>query len=73
MATRAENLSASLDNIARLIRELTEDPNPTYTTAAGRTVQKTEYLRELVAQQEILEQTVARAGGPYELRSVGIT
>lgn len=70
MATRLENLQAAQENIAQLIRDLTDNPKPTY-SVGGKSVSWESYLAMLIKEQESLDASVARASSPYQVNSRG--
>lgn len=71
MATRAENLTTALNNVAVLIRDLTADPKPDY-SVDGKSYSWSSYLSMLLSQQKALEDALARATGPYEVSNRGV-
>lgn len=69
MATARENLRTARDNVALLIKQITENPKPNY-SIDGKSVSWADYLRTLTEQFKTLE---ALANGPYEVRSRAVT
>lgn len=71
----AATLQTALEQITERIAELTASQNPTY-TVGGRTVNKGEYLEQLIrSQKELLSQIQAAdvaENGPWEVRSFGV-
>ena len=68
MATRAQNISDALDNIAARIKEVSESANPDY-SVGGRSISKGAYLSQLMealAQLRTQEQTLS---GPWEVKT----
>lgn len=72
MATRAENLQTALNQIALRIAEVTAEKKPSY-SVDGESVSWETYLATLIDKQEALEKALARASGPFEVRSRGLT
>lgn len=70
MATRAENLSTSLDNIAAQLADMTANPKPTY-SIDGKSVSWGEHFRNLQDAYEKLSALRQIADGPIEVRSRG--
>jgi hypothetical protein len=68
--TRAQNLTAALDNIARQLADMTASPKPSY-SVGDRSVSWTEHFNSLLDQQEALEVALQRCDGPFEVRTQG--
>lgn len=70
MATRAQNISDSIDQIAARIKEVTASAAPDY-SVGNRSVSKAAYLAQLVAQYNALLGAETTAGGPFEIKTQG--
>lgn len=67
-----DSLIEARDNLAARIAEVTASSQPDY-TEAGRTMNKGTYLTQLCDQLEKLDAAIARASGPYEIVTRGVT
>jgi hypothetical protein len=72
MATREQNLTTALDNLAAILAEITADPKPSY-EIDGQKVMWTEYQRMILEQMETLRELEQTAAGPFEVRTYGNT
>lgn len=68
IATRAENLTTALNQIATQLADLTAAPKPSY-SVNGRSISWGEHFAALTARYEEIEKMLQRADGPFELRS----
>lgn len=66
MATYAQNLETTRDNIAALLAQITADPNPDY-TVGNRTISKGAYMAQLVQQLAEINKQLQTAGGSWEI------
>ena len=65
-----QSLIASRDQLDQRIADLVASPFPD-TNIDGKSVSKTAYLRELMAQRKAIEELIMMADGPYEIRTQG--
>lgn len=73
MATYAENLATTRDQIAERLVEITASPKPSY-NVNGQAVSWTEYFRTLTEQLDKLNELIATGDGtPVEVLSQGYT
>lgn len=74
MPTNLEQIETSISQILARIVEITASANPTV-SVAGRTIGKTEYLRELRdALRDLREQrALEENGGAWEVRGRGVS
>lgn len=74
MATRAENLQAALDAYALKLRTVAENDSPKTTYSVnGESYDWIGYQQFLIDKMKELEMMIQRAGGPFEVRSQGVT
>lgn len=71
MATRAENLDSAIDNVCRQLKDLTDNPKPSY-SLDGESYSWSEHWAMLNRQLIDLEKSRQRADGPFEARTTGI-
>lgn len=64
MATEAENIQETLNNIAQQLKDLSANPKLTY-SENGRTVGWTEHQANLISMQERLRAQLQKASGPH--------
>lgn len=72
MATRQQNLTTALDNLAAILVEITADPKPSY-EIDGQKVLWTEYQKMILEQMETLQALETTSSGPFEVRTYGNT
>lgn len=69
MATPAENLELSYEQLCAKLAEVTANPKPDYTLPGGVSVSHAKFLEMLTAQIEALRKLRAATRRPYYLRS----
>lgn len=72
MATELQNLKDARANIRRQLKEITENPKPSY-SIGSQSVQWSEHFRNLMDADEKLSQLITRAQGAFEVRSRAVT
>ncbi len=70
--TTLEALQQAKENLCNRLAEISANPKPSYSDQ-GRTVSWTEYQSMIITNLQALDQAIARASGPYEIVSVGVT
>ena len=71
MATRSENLSTALDQLAARIVEVTASVNPDY-SVGNRSISKGAYLLQLQQAFKEMQSMAQNASGSYEVKTRGM-
>ena len=71
-AAALANINTAIQQVSSLIAQITVNPQPTY-SVQGVSISWADYLSQLVAQQEKLQEVFIFLSGPYELVTQGVS
>jgi len=72
LATALANLETARDNVTALLADLSAHPKPTY-SLDGESYSWESYFSMLCGQLETLNKQIQVLGGPFEIKSSGLT